>query len=121
MAEFKITKLVTLSAFGTGNSNANVFLPMRVILNHANISIGFKDHKKVEQVIRSDATVEGLEWTLVRAVMLSDGEEKEVKVFGEEGKGVGALPSVSRKSVAGFMVKCLESAECNGKTPVIAE
>lgn len=121
MAEFKITKLVTLSAFGTGSSNSNVFLPMRVILNHANISIGFKDHKKVEEVVRSDETVEGLEWTLVRAVMLSDGEEREVRIFGEEGKGVGSLPSISRKSVASFLVMCLESAEWNGKTPVIAE
>ena len=63
----------------------------------------------------------GLQWTIVKPAMLSDGERKEVKVWGNQGKSIGMMPSVSRASVAGFIVQCVESDTCNGMTPVISE
>ncbi|KAF4626519.1 hypothetical protein G7Y89_g11641 [Cudoniella acicularis] len=48
---------------------------------------------------------------------------KIAEVWGEQGKGVAVMASVSRESVARFMVKVLEdgSGEWDGKTPVISE
>lgn len=90
---------------------------MRLVIGHSGVGYGFKDHEKVEGVLRQS----GLDWTAVKPAMLSDGEKKEVRVWGEQGKGIGMLPKVSRKSVAGFLVECMESDEWVGKTPVIAE
>ncbi|TVY84917.1 Flavin reductase (NADPH) [Lachnellula suecica] len=112
-----IKKLVTMSVFGVGDSHPFVFFPTRLVLDYSGTSVAIKDHAGLEKLVRSS----GLDWTLVRPVMLTDGERNGVKVFGNQGKGVGSVPKVSRASVAGFMVGCLETDRWNGNTPVIAE
>lgn len=106
-----------MSAFGVGDSHKNASFAMRLVLDHTNIAYGYKDHNAVEKVVRDS----GLDWTFVRPGILSDGEKKEVKTWGNEGKGIGMLPKVSRASVAGFMVECLEVDKLIGMTPVISE
>lgn len=77
-----------------------------------------QDHAGVEEVVRSS----GLEWTLVRPVMLWEGEGSDIKVFGDNGEGVGLVAKVARESVAAFLVgRCLEKGEWVGGTPVIAD
>jgi uncharacterized protein YbjT (DUF2867 family) len=106
-----------MSAFGVGDSHKNTSFAMRLVLDHTNIAYGYKDHNAVEKVVRDS----GLDWTFVRPGILSDGEKKEVNTWGNEGKGIGMLPKVSRASVAGFMVECLEVDKWIGMTPVISE
>lgn len=57
--------------------------------------------------------------------MLSDGEKKDVRDFGDDGdaKGMGLMPSVGKKSVAAFLldVEEDESGNRNGRTPVIPD
>jgi putative NADH-flavin reductase len=116
MEKAGIKRIITVSAWGVGDSNASVFFPLRIVLNYTNMAFAFDDHNALEGVVRES----GLDWTLVRPVMLSDGEVKEVKVFGEQGVGAGWVPQVSRKSVAQFViVDALERGEWVGKTPVI--
>ncbi|TVY35100.1 Flavin reductase (NADPH) [Lachnellula subtilissima] len=112
-----IRRLVTMSAFGVGDSMPNLILPMRFILSHSGVAYGYRDHIGGEKVIRSS----GLDWTIVKPAMLKDGERKEVTVWGNQGKGIGMMPKASRASVAGFLVKCAGSDEWNGMTPVIAD
>jgi hypothetical protein len=124
MKKHSIKRLITISAFGVGDSNSNVILPMRMVLNHSPMAFAFSDHNAVEASVRKTAQEwEGgtLEWTLVRPCMLSDGGVKAVKVLGEQGKGAGLLSGVSRGSVATFVVeRCLEKGEFVGRTPVIS-
>jgi putative NADH-flavin reductase len=115
-----IKKIITLSAFGVGTSNANVFFPIRLLISHSNVVIAHKDHEKVEEQLK----IEGkeMEWTVVKPVMLNEGERKEVKTYGEVGKGIGWIPKISMKSVAAFMVRCAEGGEGKGgRIVVIAE
>ncbi|KAE9362826.1 NAD(P)-binding protein [Stipitochalara longipes BDJ] len=118
-----IRRLITISAFGVGDSNSQVFWPMKMVLNHSSMAFAFEDHNAVEALVRktADEWERGkLQWTLVRPCMLKDAEAGEVKVLGEQGKGVGLLPSVSRETVAGFVVeRCLEKEEFVARTPVI--
>jgi hypothetical protein len=89
-----------------------------MVLNHSPMKFAFEDHNALEKVVRSS---DGVDWTLLRPTMLAEGEVKEVKVFGEKGEGLGWLASVTRKSVANFVVeKCVEDDAWIGKTPVIA-
>ena len=62
--------------------------------------------------------VPGLQWVDVRATGLSNGERKEVKEFGNDGKGVGWL--VSRKSVAPVLLDAVEGNKSESQTPVIS-
>lgn len=117
MTMYGIKKLVTMSAFGVGDSHASVFLPTRMVLDYSNVAVAYKDHNAVEKVVRDS----GLDWTLVRPAMLSEGEKKEVKTWGNQGKGIGMIPKVSRATVTGFLVECAEGDRWNGMTPVISE
>jgi len=129
MKKFGIKRLITISAFGVGDSNPEVFWPTRMVLNHSGIGFAYADHNAVEVLVRKTAEEwedEGghgkLEWTLVRPVMLNDKEAKDVKVLGNNGKEAGMLPSCSRGSVAAFVVgSCLEGREFVGGTPVICD
>ncbi|KAH6669846.1 hypothetical protein B0J14DRAFT_702894 [Halenospora varia] len=113
MKEHGIQRLVVLSAFGTGASKAQVFWPVRHLLWKSSVGVGMKDHENVEALLRGKG--EGVKWTLVKPVMLSDGEMKEVKMLGEDGKGVGMMASCSRRSVAGFMVGLLDGGNGIGE------
>jgi putative NADH-flavin reductase len=121
----KRLRLLTISAFGVGDSNRNVVLPVRLVLNYSSMAYAFEDHYEVEKLVRRTAEEwerEGrsLEWTLVRPCMLNDKEAAEVKVLGNDGKGAGLMAGVSRGSVVKFMVeRCLEKGEFVGCTPVI--
>ena len=53
----------------------------------------------------------------LRSTGLSNGE-KDVKEFGNEGKGVGWF--VSSKSVAGCLFNAVEGSQCDWQTPVIS-
>jgi len=106
-----------MSAFGVGDSHESVFCPTRLVLDYSSVAVAYKDHNMVEKVVRGT----GLDWTLVRPAMLSEGEKKEVKIWGNQGKGIGMVPKISRASVAGFIVECLEVDKWNGMTPVISE
>jgi nucleoside-diphosphate-sugar epimerase len=125
MRKFGVVRLITISAFGVGDSNKNVVLPIRLVLNYSSMAYAFEDHGEVEKLVRRTADEwkrEGrsLEWTLVRPCMLNDKEAAEVKVLGNDGKGAGLMAGVSRGSVVRFMVeRCLEKGEFVGCTPVI--
>jgi nucleoside-diphosphate-sugar epimerase len=119
--------VVTMQAFGTGSSSEAVWWPMRKVLRNSGMSVAMADHDKVVEVMKEAAKEgNGIRWTGVRACMLKGEERNEVKVF-EEGvgdgwKGLGFMPSVSRASVAKFMVDVVEdeSGKWTGRTPVIS-
>jgi putative NADH-flavin reductase len=127
MKKFGIKRLITISAFGVGDSNSNVYWPMRMMLNHSPMAFAFSDHNAVEALVRKTADEweeipqgERLEWTLVRPCMLNDGELREAKVLGGQEKGAGLLASISRASVASFVVsRCLEGGEFLRETLVV--
>jgi uncharacterized protein YbjT (DUF2867 family) len=117
MKKLGIKRIITVSAYGVRDSNSKVFWPTRMILNHTNISFAYEDHNALDTIVKNS----GLEWTLVRPVMLVDGEESSVTVFGEQGKGAGIMPKITRRSVARFIVEtALERGEWIAMTPVIA-
>lgn len=80
------------------------------------MSYQFDDHDLVDQEMKES----GMDYTLVRPVVLADGEDRPVKEYGDSGKGVGLTCKITRTSVAGYLVKAAETNELIGRTPVIA-
>jgi len=76
----------------------------------------FGDHEAVESRFRTE---KGIDWVLVRATRLTEGEQKAVREFGDDGARAGFFASVSRSSVAKFLVDVVEGEKWNGSTPVI--
>ena len=119
MKKYNAKKIVVLSTLGVGSSRVNSGWLFNWVVDHSNFRICFDDHFEVQKVLESEAEEDpGLRWVDVRATGLSNGEKKEIKEFGNEGKGVGWF--VSRKSVASFMLDAIEGSKWDGQTPVIS-
>ena len=111
-----IRKIVTMSAFGVADSWPNLHFLLRMTIKHSNMSSQWEDHAAVDREMKQS----GLDFVLVRPVMLKEREPAPIKMAGSVGaKGVGLTSSVARKSVAGFLVDAAEKSEWDRSTPVI--
>lgn len=116
MQEHGISKIVTMSAFGTGDSFSNVNFLMRLVIKTSNLLYTFLDHDLVDQEMKESE----VQFVLARPVMLTDKEARPVREHGNTGKGSGFMPSISQKSVAVFLVDAAEKNNWNKSTPVIS-
>ena len=90
-------------------------------MDHSNLKITFDDHHDTEISLRAEAEKKSaFKWVDVRAAGLRNGPRKELKHYGEDGKGFGAFSMISRDSVAAFLVDCVEGDKWDGQTPVIS-
>ena len=119
MREYGVRKIVVLGSIGVGSSRAHSGWFFNWVVDHSNLKIAFDDHNKVQSLLETEAAKDSeLKWVDVRSTGLNNGNRKEVKEFGNEGKGAGWM--CSRKSVAGFLIDAVESSRWDGRTPVIS-
>ncbi|MEV1012519.1 NAD(P)H-binding protein [Micromonospora sp. NPDC049751] len=81
----------------------------------SNIKAGFEDHTGVDQVIRASS---GIEWTLVRAVTLTDkptGGTVRASEAGTEKPGA----RINRADLARFLVQTIEDDAWTRKAPLV--
>ncbi len=116
MKDHGIKKIVTMSAFGAGDSFPNLNCLMRLVIKKSNMMYTYEDHDLVDQEIKQS----GVEYVLVRPAMLKGEEALPLKFHGSTGKGSGFMPAVSRKSVAGFLVSAAENDTWDRSTLVIS-
>jgi len=101
MVKNNIKRIITVSASGVGDSWNHMFLMVRWLIRYSNIWKAYEDHDRQEQIVRQS----GLDWTIVRPVMLNDKDSDEYKAV--VGKPTGG--NISRKGVAKFILDSLES------------
>lgn len=109
-------KIVTLQAHGVGDSFATLFLPVKLLVRHSNMAIGFKDHEQVDELVKQS----GLSYVLVRPARFVAGPSQNVHMYGNTGQGIGSFKAITRESVANFMLDAVERDDWNGTTPVIS-
>lgn len=115
MGEQHLRRVVIISAIGVGDSWSTVNPLFRALIRVSNIRIGYADHNGVEEVVRKS----DVDWTLVRAVGLSNktdlGPLHTTEVGGEK---PGTL-TVSRVEVARFCLDCVEKNDWIRRLPII--
>ncbi|KAK5681403.1 hypothetical protein LTS10_005933 [Elasticomyces elasticus] len=117
MKQHGVRRLVVMSAFGAGDSFPSLAWPLKQLFRRSNMSFGFEDHDALDADVRG---AEDVEWTLVRPVMLKEGGVKPVRELGETGAKAGMFDSITRESVAGFLVGCVEEERLKGEAVVVA-
>jgi hypothetical protein len=114
MKERGISRIIVETAAGVGDSFDSMPLVMKWLINFTNLKVVYADHNGQEQEVMKS----GLQWTLVRPVGLNNSETEKKLLVGNKAKHAAFI---SRKSVAKFMVDCLESEEYIGQKPIISE
>jgi hypothetical protein len=109
-------KIVTLQALGVGDSFPNLFWLVRLLIQYSNMGIGFKDHELVEDDVKNS----GLNYVLARPIRFVDGTSASIQLYGNNGAGIGSFKTITRESVATFLVDAAETDKWDGCTPVIS-
>jgi len=112
--EQQIKRIIVCSAWGVNETNSELPFWFRWTIAHSNIGAAYTDHERQEKIlIKSD-----LNWTVVRPVGLIHGKSKKVRV------SYNHIPkpklTISRKSVASFMINALDDDNLIGKIPTIS-
>ena len=116
MKEHAVRKLVVMQALGVGDSFKNLPFPMRMIVRNSQMARSYEDHDLLDKEVRTC----GLDYVLARPSRLTDGEILPIKFFGDKGNGIGSMSTITRQSIAAFLVDAAEKSDWNGKTPVVA-
>ncbi|WP_340373806.1 NAD(P)-binding oxidoreductase [Streptomyces sp. SS7] len=115
MKEEGINRIVLTSTMGAGDDWARLNPLLRALFKMSNLKAGFADHTGVDQVIRASS---GIDWTLARAVTLTDkpgGGPVRAAEAGTEKPGA----RINRADLARFLVQTIEDDTWIRKAPLV--
>jgi len=116
MKEQSVSKLVVMSAFGTGTSFPQTAWLLQMLFRYSQMAAQYQDHDGVDAHIRATS----LSWTLVRPPMLKDEPSKALRILDERTSELGMFDSCARVDAAKFLVKAAEQPDWEKKAVVIA-
>ncbi|MGW3964223.1 NAD(P)-dependent oxidoreductase [Amycolatopsis sp. NPDC005003] len=115
MGEQGIHRIVLASTQGAGDDWARLNPLVKAFIRLSNIKAGFDDHTGVDQVLRASS---GIDWTLARAVTLTDkptGGPVRAAEPGTEKPGA----RINRADLAQFLIQTLEDDAWIRKAPLV--
>lgn len=115
MKEKGIRRIVLMTALGVGDSFREIPLFFRILVRISNLRHSYRDHDRQEKILEES----GLNWTVVRPVMLTDGTDDLSVMYNIKGDTkIGS--SITRRAVANFILDCIEKGEFIGQKPGIS-
>ncbi len=111
-----LKRLITVSAWGVLETKKDLPFWFKWMIDYTNLRLVYADHESQEKLL----TASNLRWTAVRPVALNDS--KKIKTLNVS---FNNLPkpnlSISRQSVAKFIVDLLNTNQYDMKSPTISE
>ncbi len=114
MAEQGITRFVATSTQGVAEDRAHLNPVMRGLIAISNIKAGFEAHAGVDALLRAS----DVDWTLARAVALSDKPARGPLRAAVRGAEKPAT-FVNRRDLAGFLVDVVEQGTWVRQAPLV--
>lgn len=115
MKEKGIRRIVVMTALGVGDSFREIPLFFKIMVRISNLRYSYRDHDRQEKLLERS----GLEWTVVRPVMLTDATEDLSVIHKQKGdRKFGS--SITRIAVARFILDAIEKEEFIGSKPGIS-
>ncbi|HTD40656.1 MAG TPA: NAD(P)H-binding protein, partial [Mucilaginibacter sp.] len=114
--ENHVKRIIITTAWGVAETRKDLPFWFRWLIDNSNIRYPYKDHALQEELLKASGT----NWTMVRPVGLTDSEKKkEIRVT------LNNTPkpslTISRRTVALFMLNVLEKNLYTRQCPVISE
>ncbi len=108
-------RFVYLSAFGVGTDLRKHALVFRLVLRLSSLGKSYQDHNQAEGIVRASKT----NWTIVRPPGLTDKDDV-VPLVDSRGQWTSFM-TVTRKSIAKYLVETLGNRDMNRETVTIIE
>ncbi|MEX0968443.1 MAG: NAD(P)-binding oxidoreductase [Bacteroidia bacterium] len=111
-----INRLAVVSAWGASETNNDIPKWFKWFIKNSNIGITYEDHERQEKLV----TESKLAWTIIRPVGLTNSMREENIKETIDNKPKPSL-TISRQSVAQYLVGCLNETELIRKKIVISK
>ncbi len=112
-----LRRCLIVTAWGTGESKADLPSWFRFFINTTKIGVTYRDHERQEAVWEKS----GLDWTIVRPVGLTnETQEKPIQVLLNSKTAKPDKMTISRREVAKFMLDSLEGDRYIQQKPIIS-
>ena len=113
MGEQGIRRIVLASTQGAGDDWNRLNPIVKAFIKLSNLKVGFADHDALDQLVRASDT----DWTLVRAVALSD--KPDLGPIRAETGNAKPGPRVNRADLAGFLLDAAEQGSWIRQAPLV--
>lgn len=114
MGEQGIRRIVLTSTQGAGDDWDRLNPAVKAAIKLSNLKVSFADHDGVDRLVRAS----GADWTLARAVALTDKPASGPLKAAETGKAKPG-PRINRADLAGFLLDAIEQATWIRKAPLV--
>jgi uncharacterized protein YbjT (DUF2867 family) len=114
MGEQDIRRIVLVSTQGAGDDWARMSPLAKAVVNLSNIKASFTDHDGVDEAVR----VSGTDWTLARAVALTDKPARGPLRAGDAGSDKPGS-RINRADLAGFLLDAIEKGTWIHQAPLV--
>lgn len=111
----KVERIIVCSAWGVSETRNHIPIWFRWLIDHSNIRVAYQDHERQEKLLQQSR----LQWTIVRPAGLINSKKSQV-ILESYGNNPKPRLTISRLSVAKFMVSALSDNNLIGKAPVIS-
>lgn len=113
--KYNINRVIICSAWGASETKKDVPAWFRWFIDNSNIGFAYRDHERQEKLLRKSS----LSWTIVRPAGLTNSKrtQKIIESFNNKPK---PKMTISRISVAKYLVDAITNDELIGKAPVIS-
>jgi len=116
MKEESVNRIITISAWGVGDSYDEVNWLFRFLINKTKVGIAYSGHEEQEKMLRES----DLNWTSVRPVGLTNGEITDNLIVSQSGDKKLKM-NISRVDVANFMLDILDDEQYYRTSPSISK
>lgn len=113
--ENNLKRIISCSAWGVGDSEKEIPGWFRWFIKNSNIGVAYADHAKQEELLRAS----GLDYTIVRPTGLTNSSKTQAVRESFENEPKPRL-TISRKSVAKFMIDAIDRADLKNKQITIS-
>ncbi|MEU1272631.1 NAD(P)H-binding protein [Streptomyces sp. NPDC005799] len=114
MSEQDIRRVVVTSTQNAGDGRADLNPVFKAVVRFSTLKAGFDDHDGVDEVVRASDT----DWTLVRAVLLTEGSIVTPVRAAEAGADKPGT-RINRADLAGFLLDTVEQGTWIHKAPLV--
>ena len=115
METIRVTRIITISAWGVYDSYQDIDPVLKFLINYSKIGITYRGHEEQEQVLRNS----DLNWTAVRPVNLKNNSQFKQVIERHNNRNKLKM-TLGRNDLAKYMLDILNKPQYFKQTPAIS-